>query len=720
MKLKSVIIFLFFVVNSVNGISQNNKPVQQQLHTYNDFVEDENGNRLKGIKVQVVGGDSDITDYNGKFSVRAIYGDQIVLYRDGKQINSYIYNGDQNYQVNDLSINKQETVKKKQLKSSLSYKVALDSAIFNLDKQPLKSIQFVEQALRSTSNSKKTAKAYEVLADAFYKIKQYDLAESNYLNAYEQFPKSNSLQLKLAKTYYKNSKYLKAKKLYALVLFNEKSIPYQNVIALEGLASLAKREKIYKESINYLTQALALAKTHKITPKITSLNTKLAEVLRLRGDVGASKIYLQNSIVSANKEGRSKAISQTNKVADFYGRNNQVEEEIALRKKTLETLEKENIDEIEISDDEILSKPKVKFDIGNALVKQKKYKEAIPYFEESANEARTTKDIETEKDAVKGLSELYATIGDDKNAVKNYNRLSKLVDFSFQEKEREIAQAVARSKDIAKKQNRILSLEKDKALNASKYQLTIANNKRQQLIIYSLIGGLLLMLLSLFYMFRSNKQRKLANNLLALKSLRSQMNPHFIFNALNSVNSFISSNDERAANRYLTDFSTLMRSVLENSEEDFIPLEKEIELLDLYLKLEHSRFQDKFDYQFTIDENVKIQDFKIPPMLLQPYVENAVWHGLRYKKDKGLLEIKMQQKDNETLEIMISDNGIGRKYSKSLKSKNQQKKKSKGMQNIKQRIAILNEMYKDKVDVFIADLFEDETGTKVVLTLKKD
>ena len=221
-------------------------------------------------------------------------------------------------------------------------------------------------------------------------------------------------------------------------------------------------------------------------------------------------------------------------------------------------------------------------------------------------------------------------------------------------------------------------------------------------------------------MIRSNKQRKLANNLLALKSLRSQMNPHFIFNALNSVNSFIASNDERTANRYLTDFSTLMRSVLENSEEDFIPLEKEIELLKLYLKLEHSRFKDKFDYQFNIAENVNINDFKIPPMLLQPYVENAVWHGLRYKKEKGLLQVNIQQKDAETIEIVITDNGIGRKKSKALKSSNQQKRKSKGMKNIKQRISILNQMYKDKVDVFISDLQEDETGTKVTLTLKKD
>ena len=107
-------------------------------------------------------------------------------------------------------------------------------------------------------------------------------------------------------------------------------------------------------------------------------------------------------------------------------------------------------------------------------------------------------------------------------------------------------------------------------------------------------------------------------------------------------------------------------------------------------------------------------------MLLQPYVENAVWHGLRYKKTKGNLSIYFQQKDSETVQITITDDGIGRKKSKDLKTQNQKKQQSKGMNNIKKRIRILNEMYSDKVDVIISDISDDETGTKVVLTLKKD
>jgi LytS/YehU family sensor histidine kinase len=230
---------------------------------------------------------------------------------------------------------------------------------------------------------------------------------------------------------------------------------------------------------------------------------------------------------------------------------------------------------------------------------------------------------------------------------------------------------------------------------------------------------LLLTALSAYFFYRSNKQQQLANNLLALKSLRSQMNPHFIFNALNSVNNYIAKNDERSANQYLSEFSTLMRAVLENSEEDFISLSRELELIKLYVKLEHSRFIEKFDYIINIDEQIDAEAFQIPPMLLQPYIENAIWHGLRYKEEKGTLSIELVQKETDLIEIRITDNGIGRKKSKELKTKNQKTRNSKGMGNIRKRIAILNSMYKDKVSVSVKDLNKDATGTQVILTLRK-
>lgn len=162
-----------------------------------------------------------------------------------------------------------------------------------------------------------------------------------------------------------------------------------------------------------------------------------------------------------------------------------------------------------------------------------------------------------------------------------------------------------------------------------------------------------------------------------------------------------------------------MRTVLENSDEDFIPITKEIELLELYVKLEHHRFKDKFEYSIVIDSTINVNDFNIPPMLLQPYIENAIWHGLRYKTEKGNLLVSMEQKDEETILICIEDDGVGREKSKKLKTENQLKRKSKGMINIKNRIEILNNMYEDRISVNITDMFENGEGTKVELLLKR-
>ena len=162
--------------------------------------------------------------------------------------------------------------------------------------------------------------------------------------------------------------------------------------------------------------------------------------------------------------------------------------------------------------------------------------------------------------------------------------------------------------------------------------------KLQTTITYIILIVLLFVIVGSILLYRSSKEKKRDNQLLALKSLRSNMNPHFIFNALNSVNSFIAKNDERAANKYLSDFSKLMRQVMENSKYDLVTLHSEMEILGIYIQLEHFRFSDKFDFEFIIDDTIDTEDIEIPPMLVQPYIENAILHGLRYKEKKDFQE----------------------------------------------------------------------------------
>ena len=192
------------------------------------------------------------------------------------------------------------------------------------------------------------------------------------------------------------------------------------------------------------------------------------------------------------------------------------------------------------------------------------------------------------------------------------------------------------------------------------------------------------------------------------------MNPHFIFNSLNSVNQFIATNNELEANQYLTKFSKLMRGVMENSKEDFIPFHEELELLKNYLALEKSRFQDKFDYEISVDEHLNSQNLQIPGMLIQPFLENAIWHGLRYKNEKGFLKLNFQKSNNQ-LNIKIEDNGIGIKESKNQKTEHQKNRNGRGMKNTLERIKLLNDLYEKNIS---CEVLDKENGGGVLVTLK--
>src|SRR5690606_31493290 len=379
------------------------------------------------------------------------------------------------------------------------------------------------------------------------------------------------------------------------------------------------------------------------------------------------KGYFDNSLNLASKENKKRAVEEKVTVADFQNTNRAYEDEIQMRKQVLEDIKDIEKDSL-IDNESALTTQKQNYKIGNAYFLQKDYANAIPFLERSIKEADIKEDLIVKKDATRKLSDVYFDAGDYEKALAIYKDYTEVVDELYIKKEQELSQAARFNRNITEKQNRINTLESDRKLSESVYQLTHERNKRQQWIIYSLIGGLVLLLVAAYFMYKYIRQQRLANNLLALKSLRSEMNPHFIFNALNSVNSFIASNDERTANKYLSDFSQLMRAVLENSDEDFIPLKKEIELLELYTKLEHFRFKDKFDYTITVDETIAVDDYQIPPMLLQPYIENAVWHGLRYKTEKGHLHISIDKKNDTEITITIADDGIGRERSKALKT----------------------------------------------------
>lgn len=234
------------------------------------------------------------------------------------------------------------------------------------------------------------------------------------------------------------------------------------------------------------------------------------------------------------------------------------------------------------------------------------------------------------------------------------------------------------------------------------------------------IGGFFLR-----FIFRQIKTRnEIQQNLKAsqLTALRAQMNPHFIFNALNSIQDFIIQEDKRSANRYLSKFSKLMRSVLDASDKNKITLKKEIEYLELYLSLEALRIDDEFEYNFDIDDAINVNEILIPSMLLQPYVENALKHGLMHRKGKKNLTIRFSQnclsskQDENNLFCEIEDNGIGREASMKINQQNGRVYQSKAMSLTQDRIDLLNSSDTSKLKLDIEDLKNADgsaAGTKV-------
>ncbi|MFC2132826.1 two-component regulator propeller domain-containing protein [Bacteroidota bacterium] len=201
------------------------------------------------------------------------------------------------------------------------------------------------------------------------------------------------------------------------------------------------------------------------------------------------------------------------------------------------------------------------------------------------------------------------------------------------------------------------------------------------------------------------------------KALLSQMNPHFVFNSLSSIQNFILKKDELSANRYLGDFSSLIRRILENSKLESIPLYEELETLKLYLCLEQMRFANSIKEKIQIDESIDLFTTKISPMLIQPYIENAILHGLMPKSKNRELSISINIHDNKRLLCTIEDNGIGREKSLKIRAK-AKTHQSTGMKNIKDRIILYNKIHKTKMDVKITDLYDENneaSGTRVDL-----
>ncbi|MDH3650708.1 MAG: histidine kinase, partial [Saprospiraceae bacterium] len=202
-----------------------------------------------------------------------------------------------------------------------------------------------------------------------------------------------------------------------------------------------------------------------------------------------------------------------------------------------------------------------------------------------------------------------------------------------------------------------------------------------------------------------------------MQALRAQMNPHFLFNCLNSIKYYAISKDKDATADYLSKFSLLVRTILNNSKSDKVALNDELEAIRLYIEIENLRLENKFNYEIEIDPSIKTTNIQIPPMVLQPYVENAIWHGLMHKNGKGQLKVQVKDLGN-AIQCIVEDNGIGRQKSAQIAAQQPQIKKSMGMQITSDRLKLIREIHHVEIDVKVVDLTDSQgltAGTKVIV-----
>jgi tetratricopeptide (TPR) repeat protein len=357
--------------------------------------------------------------------------------------------------------------------------------------------------------------------------------------------------------------------------------------------------------------------------------------------------------------------------------------------------------------------------VGKVLLAQGKYTEAENFLNRSIKTHKELHKLGLIHLSYKVLSDLYLKKN---NVSEAYKYLTFYVQYLDSNNMLQSARSIAELNETFKTQEQLQTIDlqsdsikraKEKQdLTNSKLENTQLRNMYQLIIIVFILiliiaGGLILK----NYWNRNKLLQLQKETEMSQTLLRSQMNPHFIFNAMTVIQSYIYDNDPTKSSKFLVNFSRLMRLILENSSKEFISLETEVEILQKYLTTQKLRFEDRFEFDISVDSDLSIGETMIPPMITQPFIENSIEHGQLHTIEGGFIRIVFSIADN-MLHIEISDNGIGRK--KASQNKKSKEHHSMAMQITEERISILNRKYLTNGKLEISDFDKDnETGTTI-------
>ncbi len=580
------------------------------------------------------------------------------------------------------------------------------------DRSPTKAVKLVEQAVLQAAKQKDwqtEGEAYVLLANIYEDIDQKALAIQRYEQALNVLGNSKnlsqtaSIHQRMGQLFLNLNDDLRAESSFRLCL----EYGIENDLRLKCEEGLADVELLRGNVTGSITQL-----------DFVSENYQLDSISNARVEARRSQAYVQQNDYSKASESFYNSVNTLPKNQKLdredYAPIEKAQEEL-LNFKDIDNADKLAVQNSVISNaipDDVFLKENLK--IAELYEAENNLPEAEKFIAASKNAILENSDAETVANVYKKSSEINQKKGRFGAALDDLEKYISAKERAIQKLEGDLKQQV----DIVKGQKELDERKQLFYLEEKERELFQSQLKAQKIIIGFLCLMLLASVIYFYFLFKNIKSKRRANQMLLLKSLRTQMNPHFIFNALNSVNNFIAKNDEKAANKFLSEFSRLMRKVLDYSQNDFIPFSEEIELNELYLKLEHFRFRDKFDYRFQNEVQLHGYDLEVPPMLIQPFIENAVWHGLRYKENRGQLDVLVREDGNNII-ITIQDNGIGREKSKALKTENQKTYKSTGLDNVSKRVALVNEIYHKNYEINVRDLNSqaEDAGTFVQIKI---
>lgn len=570
-------------------------------------------------------------------------------------------------------------------------------------KKMSKAVSDLEMALKE-NDEQKIAKNYEVLAKSFIDKGDYPKGEEYLKKALKSYTK-----LKLSEDI--------ARVTRGLAQVQESQNKYGEAIKnYLGASRVASGNYITFDAVNQNdAKRLMNASNPGVQSEYVNSNIEILEKADTKDQLYKDEVvvaYKQQAEVNLRQENREVAIESYEKAISYV--KNKPEEVIKIKSEIAKVYISDNqLDKAIKINEKLLNEAKIQQDFDTEIIQlqsladiyfeKKEADKAIPLLKEAYTLALEKGKTSEVKKSISQLLEYYKKNKKDKESIALYEQFLQNFEGLIH-----ADSSLIDAKAFQITEEKIRQLEKEKEL---KDELITKKNTFN----YFLIGSILLLLLFFGLLIKSFFSIKTKNKEIALQSLRREMNPHFIFNSLNSVNQFISQNRELEANKYLTSYSHLMRNMMENSNKDFVILGNEIEQLKKYLDLEHLRFEDQFEYKISVDEELDTESTFIPNMIIQPHLENAIWHGLRYKEEKGFLELRFQLKDGK-VNVIIDDNGIGLTQSQNLKTRNQKVHQSRGLTNTKERISLLNELYKKEIVFRITEKKLPETGTIVEIS----